>query len=78
MSKIDKSWEICEVQYVIDNYKTMTYEQMGICLERTTGSVQGMMDQLGIRKLVFKPKKYKRKMFNPGVRDWLLGDGICL
>lgn len=71
--KTDKPWQICEVQYVVDHHKTMTYAQMGVCLERSYNSIQGMIEQLGIRKMTFRPRKKNRHRFSGGVRDWLLG-----
>lgn len=70
----DKSWQICEVQYVLDHRKIMTYAQMGICLDRSTYSIEGMISVLGVGKPMLRKPKKDRLRFSDRIRDWLLGE----
>ena len=77
MNKQDKPWTVCEAQYVIDHYETMSCPGMGVILGRSHYSVDGMIRQLGIRKISMpvKTKKKERKLvFTSGIKDWLLGE----
>ena len=70
-------WTICQIQYIIDNYKTTTYATIGAHIGRNYNIVEDMAAEIGLRKRklpeVQKRPARKRRRFPEGLRDWAMG-----